>query len=131
MNLLADESVDRPLVERLRQDGHDVVYIAELSPSVKDDEVLQQANDRGALLLTADKDFGELIHREAKIHAGIVLIRLAGLSNAAKVEFVAKVFRERASELPGSFTVISPGVVRVKKPTGTEESMPGPTTVND
>jgi hypothetical protein len=42
VNLAADEGVDRPVVERLRQDGHDVVYVAELSPSLPDDEVLQQ-----------------------------------------------------------------------------------------
>ncbi len=41
MNLLADESVDRPIVERLRQQGYDVVYVAELSPSMADDQVLQ------------------------------------------------------------------------------------------
>ncbi len=44
MKLLADESVDRPIVERLRDDGHEVVYVAELSPSIGDDEVLQKAN---------------------------------------------------------------------------------------
>lgn len=34
MNLLADEGVDRAIVDRLRQEGHDVVYVAELSPSL-------------------------------------------------------------------------------------------------
>lgn len=58
MNLLADEGVDRAVVERLQNDGHDVLYVAELSPSITDEEVLQQANDRGALLVTSDKDFG-------------------------------------------------------------------------
>ena len=114
MNLIADESVDRPVVERLRQDGHDVVSVAELSPSVTDDEILQQANDRGALLVTADKDFGELVFRQGRLHAGVVLLRLAGLPNAAKAEIVAEVFRDRASELLGAFSVISPGVVRIR-----------------
>lgn len=36
MNLLADESVDRQIVERLRQDGHQVLYIAEVEPSISD-----------------------------------------------------------------------------------------------
>jgi predicted nuclease of predicted toxin-antitoxin system len=61
VNLIANEGVDRPVVERLRLDGHDVVYVAELSPSVTDEEVLQEANARGAVLLTADKDFGDLV----------------------------------------------------------------------
>lgn len=59
MNLLADESVDRPIVERLRQDGHATLYVAELAPGVSDEDVLREANSRSALLLTEDKDFGE------------------------------------------------------------------------
>jgi predicted nuclease of predicted toxin-antitoxin system len=118
MNLLADESVDWPVVERLRQDGHDVIYVAELSPSITDEEVLQQANERSALLLTADKDFGELVFRQGRVHQGVVLLRLAGLPNAAKAEVVAEVFRDRAADLPGAFSVISPGVVRIRQNPG-------------
>src|SRR4051812_31752904 len=84
MILLADESVDPPIVERLRQDGHDIVYIAELSPSIADDQVLQEANSRNALLLTEDKDFGELVYRLGRVHAGVVLVRLAGLASRRK-----------------------------------------------
>ena len=43
MMLFADESVDRAIVERLRHDGHDTLYVAELSPSITDDEVLREA----------------------------------------------------------------------------------------
>jgi predicted nuclease of predicted toxin-antitoxin system len=89
MKLLANESVDRPIVDRLRDDGYDVVYVAEWSPSITDDEVLRQANDQGAVLVTADKDFGELVFRQARLHRGVVLLRLAGLSNTAKAEIVA------------------------------------------
>lgn len=116
MNLLANEGVDRPIVERLRRDGHDVVYVAELSPSITDDEVFQQANDRSAVLITADKDFGELVFRQGRLHRGVVLLRLAGLSNATKAEIVAVVFRDRAPELLKAFTVISPGAVRIRNP---------------
>ena len=57
MNLVADESVDRQIVERLRADGHQVLYIAELEPSVSDETVLQRANEREALLLTQGQRF--------------------------------------------------------------------------
>ncbi len=46
MNLVADESVDRRIVRRLRQEGHDVVYFAELDPGISDDVVLSKANER-------------------------------------------------------------------------------------
>ena len=53
MNFVADEGVDRQIVERLRNDGYPVVYIAELAPSISNDAVLDLAKDQGALLLTA------------------------------------------------------------------------------
>jgi predicted nuclease of predicted toxin-antitoxin system len=102
-------------VEHLRNDGHDVLYLAELSPSITDEEVLQQANDRGALLVTSDKDFGELVFRQGRAHPGVVLLRLAGLSNATKAKIVAEVCRDRASGLFRAFSVISPGQVRIRR----------------
>lgn len=82
MNFLADEGVDRQIVERLRQIGHQVLYIAEMEPGISDDEVLERANDNEALLITLDKDFGELVFRQAKVNAGVILVRLGGLSPA-------------------------------------------------
>jgi predicted nuclease of predicted toxin-antitoxin system len=84
VNLVADEGVDGPVVQRLRNDGHDVIYVAELSPGVTNDDVLRQANDRDALLVTADQDFGELVFRQRLVHSGVLLLRLAGLTNATK-----------------------------------------------
>jgi predicted nuclease of predicted toxin-antitoxin system len=115
VNLFADESVDAPVVQRLRQDGHDVLYVAELAPGITDDEVLRDANGRNAILVTADKDFGELVFRQGAIHSGVVLLRLAGLANAIKSEIVAEVCRLRAAELIDSFTVISPGQIRIRR----------------
>ena len=114
MNLLADESVDGPVVERLRQVGHDVVYVAELSPSMSDDQVLQLANERNALLVTADKDFGELVFRLGKAHRGVVLFRLSGLPGAVKADTVARVFQDHEAELAGAFSVVSSGAVRIR-----------------
>jgi len=114
MNFLADESVDQPIVERLRADSHDVLAVAEMAPSIPDDTVLAQANHRGDLLLTADKDFGELVFRQHRVTAGVVLIRLAGLSAASKAAIVSTVIHEHGAELLRAFTVISPGMVRIR-----------------
>ena len=59
MKVVADESVDGPIVARLREDGHEVDYIAEMEPGISDDRILGHANLRQALLNTTDKDFGE------------------------------------------------------------------------
>jgi predicted nuclease of predicted toxin-antitoxin system len=60
---LADECVDAGLVSRLRGAGHDVAYIAEIASGAPDAEVLRRAFDDGRLLLTEDKDFGDLVFR--------------------------------------------------------------------
>jgi predicted nuclease of predicted toxin-antitoxin system len=79
VTIVADESVDRQIVDRLRAFGHDIRSIAELEPGIDDEEVLQMSRESNAVLLTADKDFGELVFRNRQIHSGILLIRLAGL----------------------------------------------------
>jgi predicted nuclease of predicted toxin-antitoxin system len=115
MKILADESVDAQVVARLRQDGFEVLYVAEISPSISDNEVLNLANKESALLLTVDKDFGELIYRQRRFVAGVVLTRLAELSLTAEPEVVAQAFREHGAEFEHSFTVITPGNIRIRK----------------
>src|SRR6188472_2803523 len=105
MTLLADEGVDRQIVEQLRLDGHDVLYVAEFEPGISDEEVLARANEHKALLLTMDKDFGELVFRQKLIHAGVVLVRLAGLSAASKALTVSQAFSEHSAGMVESFTV--------------------------
>lgn len=115
MNFVADESVDRPIVEQLRRDGYHIWYIAELQPSISDDAVLNLANRENALLITEDKDFGEMIFRLRRFSAGIILVRLVGLSATAKAVIVASAINQHRSELPNRFTVISPGVFRSRR----------------
>lgn len=114
MNLLIDESVDRQVVEMLREDGHNVVYISELDPGIPDETVLSIANNRGALLVTADKDFGELVFRRQQLNAGVLLIRLAGLPPQSKAEVVTAAVRDHSDELPGAFSVLSRGMIRIR-----------------
>lgn len=116
MNILADESIDRQIVERLRQDGHLVYYVAEMDPGIADDTVLHLANQNEAILLTADKDFGELVFRQHQLTLGVVLVRLAGLSPIHKAEIVSSTIGRHLSELPDRFAVITPGVLRIRRP---------------
>jgi predicted nuclease of predicted toxin-antitoxin system len=114
VNFLADESVDVQIVDRLRADGHDVLAVVDMEPGISDDSVLNFANEHDALLLTADKDFGELVFRQGRVFKGVVLVRLAGLSLSLKAAIVSGAIRDRGAELLETFTVISPGMVRLR-----------------
>ena len=115
MKLVADESVDGPIVERLRRDGHSVESIAERSPGVDDQQVLNLSVGSRAVLLTADRDFGEMVIRHGLASAGVVLVRLSGLSAEQKAETVAVAIAAHGDALLDSFAVISPGTVRVRQ----------------
>jgi predicted nuclease of predicted toxin-antitoxin system len=116
VRFLADESVDGPIVERLRGEGHDVAYIAEMDPGLPDDAVLALSRQTGAILVTTDRDFGELVFRQGRLHAGVLLVRLPGLPAGTKASLVAAEVRQHAAELSGSFSVLSPGAFRVRRP---------------
>jgi predicted nuclease of predicted toxin-antitoxin system len=116
MKLLADEGVDAAIVARLRLDGHDVLSIAELTPGITDNAVLELANGEERVLLTADKDFGELTFRMRHLAFGILLVRLPGLPSADKAHAVALAIEEHGDEMTHAFSVISPGLVRIRPP---------------
>lgn len=115
MKLVADEGVDKSIVVTLRDEGFEVEYFAEAGHGTGDAEILAEASASERLLLTCDKDFGELVYRQRRVSAGVVLIRLAGLSAESKSRHVLQAIREHGSEMQGAFTVISPGHLRLRQ----------------
>jgi predicted nuclease of predicted toxin-antitoxin system len=73
---LADECVDAGLVSHLHAAGHDVIYMAEVSPAASDAQVLIRAQADRRILLTEDKDFGDLVFRRGQSVPGIILLRI-------------------------------------------------------
>lgn len=115
MNIVADEGVERQVVEALREAGQQVTYIAEVAPSSSDDEVLARAAAANSLLITRDKDFGSLVYRSGHSHAGVVLVRLPGMAAAQKARLLVRFIEEHGSELVGTFTVVSGTSIRIRR----------------
>lgn len=114
MKIVADEGVDRQIVDALREQGLGVVYFAEQAPGSVDQDVLALAREEDVLLLTSDKDFGELVFRQHLASAGVVLLRLHGLLAAAKATVVQAALAAHGPEMLGAFTVVSPGMLRIR-----------------
>ena len=88
LSLLADENIDQRLVSSLRLAGISVYSVAELSPGITDEEVMRLSENLGALILTDDKDFGEIVFRKQSSCPGIVLLRLSGIDYSRKADQV-------------------------------------------
>jgi predicted nuclease of predicted toxin-antitoxin system len=99
MRFLANEGVDGLIVAAVRDDGHDVRWMAEEVEGRKESVVLEAAVLDARILITEDKDFGELVYRQRLHHRGVVLVRVDGISNMEKSRIVAVAIREREADL--------------------------------
>ena len=99
MRILADESVEGKIVARLRDGGHDVAYVPESFAGIRDDEVLARANAEDRVLLTEDKDFGDLAFFYGSRSLGIVLLRAYGAGVESKARLVAEALETHEDEL--------------------------------
>jgi len=94
------------LVESLRDNGHDVLYIMEKKPGATDDEVLLIAYNEDRIMITEDTDFDELVYRFKKPVKGIILIRIDVKERHMKWERLRKLIDNYPDRLKGRFIVI-------------------------
>jgi predicted nuclease of predicted toxin-antitoxin system len=107
MRWLADECVDAGLVALLRNAGHDVVYLAESSAGVTDAEAIGLAEAENRLLLTEDKDFGELVFRFRMAVPGLVLLRIDPIRSHLKRLRLEAVISQIGEGLFGRYVVVT------------------------
>lgn len=110
--LLADENVPRAVLDRLRADGWSVAAIAELAQGDSDAQVMARADYDSRVLITQDRDFGELAIARGLPVRGVVLLELERLSLSSQAERASVVLSERRNALIGFFTVVEPARVR-------------------
>ena len=94
--------------------GYDVAYVLERQAGIPDDEVLQNAFVEGRILLTEDKDFGELVYRLKKPAYGIILIRIDVQERHAKWPRLEALITKHGDRLPGHFVVVDPNKYRFR-----------------
>ena len=113
MRILAHENFPREAVEALRARGHDVFWARTDSPGAPDTQVADRAASERRILITFDKDFGELAFRRGLFPlAGIVLFRIKTPSPAQVAQVTVAVLEGR-SDWAGHFSVVEEGRVRM------------------
>ena len=113
MRFLADESCDFAVVRTLRDAGYDVLAVAEAARGATDPEVIRLATREQRVLLTEDKDFGQLVFAAGAGSLGVMLVRFPSLARRTVGAAVLHAVRRLGDQLSGSFVVVEPGRVRV------------------
>jgi predicted nuclease of predicted toxin-antitoxin system len=114
MRFLANENFPGAAVEAMRGAGHDVAWVRTEAPGSTEESVLAWAVQEGRILLTFDKDFGELAWRaRLPSQCGIVLFRLFLLPPDRVGVVLCRILCSR-DDWAGKFSVIETGRVRMR-----------------
>ncbi len=114
MRILADENVPRTIVDWLRGEGHDVLYAAESRNQTPDADLLTAAEAQGYVILTEDKDFGELVYRDRRNSHGVILLRMEDRPATQRLARIQAVWAVIESHLPGNFLVATLSRLRIR-----------------
>lgn len=115
MKFLADENFPRPALLVLRDAGNDVRSVAEESPGLSDEEVAEFCDWDERVLLTFDKDFGELVFRRGlRAGSAIVLFRLVP-DSPTHVHAILRSLMETGTLVAGVFCVVTRERVRTRQ----------------
>lgn len=116
MKLLANENFPKASVALLRSKGYDVLSVGANCPSVEDEDVIDLAINEERLIMTFDKDYGELVFRKGmKPEKGIIFLRMEAFSPEEPAEIIHRLIESRRFVFEKTLTVVDKVFVRQRK----------------
>lgn len=88
--------------------------VRDINPKAKDSEVLRLAVAENRMVITMDKDFGELVYNSGKAHSGVLILRLEDANGAQKIMTLQKILNEYSDKIENKFCVFQHGRLRIK-----------------
>ena len=112
MNILVDAHIGRLIVGFLESLGNHVLRASSFPPRTSDVEILDVAHRENRIVMTSDKDFGELVFRGQKPAAGVILLRIDVETEAERLAVIEKFWTKIEAATPGHFVVVTRTTVR-------------------
>ena len=116
MKFIIDECIGPTVAQWLKQCGYDVISVYEKFPGAGDNQVLDKAFAEKRILITSDKDFGEIIFRNKRQHFGVILLRLLDERPIKKISVIEKILATCPNELSHeNFIVATETAIKISK----------------
>ena len=112
MRFIVDECAGPAVAEWLRGLGHEVLSVYDEARGISDDEILDKAVAETRILITTDKDFGEMVFRERREHRGVIFLRLDDARSTGKIDVLRRLFDSYSEKLSGRFVTATETKVR-------------------
>jgi len=113
MRFVVDECAGPGVAAWLSEHGHDVFSVFDHASGANDVAVLDKAFSEQRILITNDKDFGEMIYRQKLPHCGVVLMRLDDERVSIRIAVINRLLAQYAGHLRGNFIVVTENTVRI------------------
>jgi predicted nuclease of predicted toxin-antitoxin system len=115
LKFLVDVGVGKKVEDFLYKNGYDILSVRKLNPRMSDSEIINIAAKDNRIVITMDKDFGELIYNSGLIHKGILLLRTENCSGDKKAKILSEILINYSSELEENFCVFSKDRLRIRR----------------
>jgi predicted nuclease of predicted toxin-antitoxin system len=115
MRAVVDESTGVVVARWLGSLGHDVLSIREDHPRMSDEDILALAVRDDRIVVTNDKDFGDLVFRDRRAHRGVILLRLADDRTSEKIAALERLFADLPEDVHECFIVVTEDSIRVTR----------------
>ena len=112
IKFIGDVNVEKPIIDYLLASGYNTKWIPDLDCGMVDQKLLEIANREKRILITNDKDFGELTFRQKRISTGIILFRVKGENSRYKIRMLHKLLLSHINRLRGYFIVVTRRKIR-------------------
>lgn len=107
IKFLANVNIEKPIIDYLIKNGYDTKWVTNVDKRMPDNEVCSLANSEERVILTNDKDFGEIVFLQKKISRGIVLLRIKGQDSFQKIQLLSKLLDKYADKVINHFVVVT------------------------
>jgi len=115
LKCMVDVGVGKNIEAWLQSEGFDTVAIRDLDPRMSDVDALELAFSEDRIIVTMDKDFGELVYHRKQKHSGVLLLRMEDAGRDDKLSAVQEIIKQYGELLYGCFSTYQDGKLRIRK----------------
>jgi predicted nuclease of predicted toxin-antitoxin system len=115
LKFLVDVGVGKGVENFLFEAGYDTKAVREINPRLEDEEIIRIAALENRMVITMDKDFGELVYHSGMQHSGILLLRLEDAVGARKLQVVEHIIETYSNRIKNCFCVFQNDRFRIKR----------------
>lgn len=113
MKFLVDECTGPRVTHWLLEKGHDVFSVYEEARGADDNWIINKANTENRIIITVDKDFGELVFRKGESHKGIILLRLENQRAENKINKIDDLLKNYSDKIKDNFIAVTEDTIRI------------------